>query len=184
MGAATLFQRKPTATMDGAAVHKPVHLDDDAWPEILHDGEHVKSVVYGRRRDGSAMLIATAERIIYLYRKGSQVLMDEIAYDEVFGVGSELEGRDATVRLLTPETEYVIAGANEYNAEDFVEFVEEWQLSREIAKRYFVIFGERPAIRHERTEATRAKSVRILGDRKLSGYYWMPSRDNVCVGSG
>lgn len=184
MGAAILFRRKPTATMHEPAVHKPVRLDDDAWPEILHEGEHVKSVVYGRHRDGSAMLIATAGRIIYLYRYGSQVLMDEIAYDEVFGIGSELEGRDATVRLLTPETEYVIAHTNEYNAEDFVEFVEEWQLSREIAKRYFVMFGERPAVTNERTEATRAKSVRALGDRKLSGYYWMPGRDSICVGSG
>lgn len=96
-------------------------------PEIIHENEHIGGVVYGRTTDekvGSAMLVATDKRIIFLDVKPIFSTMDEVSYYVVSGIKSNHVGPFAGVVLHTKIRDYGLRFVNVKCAETFVEYIE------------------------------------------------------------
>jgi len=139
---------------------------------VLHENEHIQAVVYGQHHNSSAMLIATDERIIYLDKKLMAVFMDEVTYDVVSGVELDIHTFFATVTLHTAVTNYVIRYANIRCADNFVDYIEEQRLRRELEKEVANRFL--PA--RTREEITK-KLASTMVSSNMAGYYWLPPED-------
>lgn len=141
-------------------------------PHVLHRSEHIQAVVYGQHHSSSAMLIATDERIIYLDKKPMAVYIDEVTYDVVSGVELDIHTFFATVTLHTAVMNYVIRFTNIRCADNFVDYIEEQRLRRELEKseaRKFVPPVNREAI-------TRKLAARLVNN-DMAGYYWLPPEE-------
>ncbi len=99
-------------------------------PQIIHEDEHIMGVVYGQYGGGSAMLVATDHRVIFLDRKPLFMTMDELTYDVVSGVKLNKSGFIVTVVLHTRIADYTIRYANRKCADTFVEYIESRRLER------------------------------------------------------
>lgn len=104
-------------------------------PNIIHQNEHIKGVVYGRyKEDGgffgfsAGMLVATDRRVIFLDHKPGYTSIDEISYDVVVGVKQTTTGLFSTVTLHTRVAEYHIRFANARGVYNFVEYIEKRRL--------------------------------------------------------
>ena len=97
-------------------------------PEIIHQGEHIKAVIYGLRNGFSGMLVATDQRIIYTERKPFYGVMDEIAYAMVSGVRITAPGQKAGVTLHTRVGDYTLKFVNKNAAHKFIEFIDQEHL--------------------------------------------------------
>jgi hypothetical protein len=107
-------------------------------PKIIHAGEAVKGVVYGRYRDkqgttnwNEGMLIATDSRIIFLDHKPGFTTIDELTYDVVSGINITTALFSA-VTLRTRLGDYKIRFANTKCAGIFVHYVEQRRLEHKI----------------------------------------------------
>lgn len=86
-------------------------------PQIIHDNEHIKAAVYGRTQNGTAMLVATDHRIIYLDKKPLMAICDEISYEVIAGVGVSREsGFFASVTIYTRMGNYTVRFVNPTSA--------------------------------------------------------------------
>ncbi len=104
-------------------------------PHIIHADEHLRGIVYGHHIEGSALLVATDRRIIYLDRKPLFMNQDEVTYDVVSGVSYSFAGAEATVTLHTRVKDYTLRTYNKKTAEGFIEFIERHCLeSQEISR--------------------------------------------------
>lgn len=104
-------------------------------PKIMHEDEHIGGVVYGQYGGGSAMLIATDHRVIFLDRKPLFTTTDELTYDIVSGVKHDSAGILNTVVLHTRIADYTIRYANGKCANQFVKYIESRRLERDYSKR-------------------------------------------------
>jgi hypothetical protein len=93
-------------------------------PKIIHPEEHIKGIVYGKHKDGFAMLVATDLRAIFLDKKPLFTNEDEITYYVVSGVNFGQAGLYATVTLHTRVKDYSIRTLNRKCARGFVEYIE------------------------------------------------------------
>lgn len=93
-------------------------------PHFIHEDESIGAVIYGHNSDGSAMLIATDRRVIFLDRKPLFTTADELTYDIVAGVSYSQVGFRATVTLHTRINDYVMHTLNIKCAVQFREYVE------------------------------------------------------------
>jgi general stress protein 26 len=99
-------------------------------PQIIHEDEHIMGVVYGQYGGGSAMLVATDHRVIFLDRKPLFTTMDELTYDVVSGVKLNRSGFIITVMLHTRIADYTIRYANSKCADIFVKYIESRRLEK------------------------------------------------------
>lgn len=99
-------------------------LSTRAVPEIIRLDERIGGAVYGRVNSGSAMLIATDQRIIFIDRKPFFSTSDELTYDVVSGVQIHTAGPFCTVVLHTRINDYKLRYVNENCAKKFVQFIE------------------------------------------------------------
>ena len=93
-------------------------------PQLVHQEEHVKGVVYGHDDSGRVMLAATDRRIIFLAKKPFFVNEDEITYDVVSGVSYSHTGIGGSITLHTRVKDYKIRIFNKRCAEQFVRYIE------------------------------------------------------------
>lgn len=93
-------------------------------PSIIKKDEHIGGVVYGRVEGGSAMLVATDKRVIYLDHKLLSNKSDELTYDVVSGVSSNTQGSYSGVILHTRLGDYQVKYVNLKCASQFVRFIE------------------------------------------------------------
>jgi general stress protein 26 len=93
-------------------------------PQIIHPDEHIKAVVYGQHNNSSAMLVATKERIIYVDKKPTVTIRDDLMYSVVIGIEFDIHTIFATVVLQTNVGNYVMRYANINCAEKFSNYVE------------------------------------------------------------
>jgi nitroimidazol reductase NimA-like FMN-containing flavoprotein (pyridoxamine 5'-phosphate oxidase superfamily) len=96
-------------------------------PKIIHADEHIGGVIYGRTtgdRVGSAMLVATDRRIIFIDVKPLFTSSDEVSYDVVAGVKNNKVGPFASVVLHTRVRDYCLRFVNAQCATTFVAFIE------------------------------------------------------------
>lgn len=99
--------------------------------KILHDGEKLLGVACGRLDDGASALLAVTDlRIIYLNQIPLFTNMDEVKYDAVDGVSSEIGRLDASVTLHTGMREFTLHAVNINAASKFVESVERVSIDR------------------------------------------------------
>jgi len=93
-------------------------------PQLIQQGEHIHAAVYGRTDKGSAMLVATDRRVIFLDKKPLMTMSDEIAYELVGGVGiSQEAGLFVEVTLHTRLGDYVIRFASPKSARTFEQYI-------------------------------------------------------------
>lgn len=104
-------------------------------PQVLHQDEHIKGVVYGRYTEGTGllrwaegMLIATDCRVIFLDRKPGFEAMDELTYDVVSGVQKSYAWPFASVTLHTRIGNYSLRFANKRCIDTFMHYVEKRRL--------------------------------------------------------
>lgn len=92
----------------------------------LHIGEdeHIKGIVYGKGKSGSAMLIATDKRIIYLDQKPFFSISDHIGYEAIAGVELSQTVGFAHVLVHSRAGDYTIRFANIKCARKFVEYID------------------------------------------------------------
>jgi len=102
---------------------------------ILHEGEHVRGVVYGRYAQGQGlmrlnegMLVATDRRILFIDRKPGFEAIDELTYQIVFGVKKVYAWPFSAMTLHTRVGNYTIRYANSGCVDTFMRYVEARQL--------------------------------------------------------
>lgn len=100
-------------------------------PKIIHDGEHIMGIAYGRYSEGvgflswtDRMIVATDRRIISLNHKPGYTDIDEFTYDVVDGVESLTAGIFTGVKLNTKISELNIRFVNPRCAEKLVHYIE------------------------------------------------------------
>lgn len=111
----------------GMTLYGTMKMETERLPAIVHDNEHIGGVVYGRTtgdKVGSAMLVATDKRIIFLDVKPLFVTFDEVSYDVVAGVRDTKAGPFAGVVLHTRVRDYGLRYVNKKCAATFVTFIE------------------------------------------------------------
>jgi hypothetical protein len=92
--------------------------------KILHDGEQIMGIVYGRYHEGFAVLLATDRRVLYVDNKPLFARTDEITFDLVGGLSSGKVGMLATITLHTRIGDYTLKTMNQKSAGIFIEFIE------------------------------------------------------------
>ncbi len=115
-------------------------------PKILHEGERIRGVVYGRYAPGEnkqlrwseGMLIATNLRVIFLDRKPGFENFDELTYDVVSGVQKTFAWPFASMTLHTRIGNYTLRFANKQCIDTFMEYVEQRRLESWQNKRTFL----------------------------------------------
>lgn len=107
-------------------------------PNLIHEREHVKAVVYGRYSEGKnsppyieGMLVATDRRIIFLDHKPGYTKMDEMTYDVIAGVKKTAIGLFQAVTLHSRLGDYTLRFVNARCASNFVRYVERRQVEAE-----------------------------------------------------
>lgn len=101
-------------------------LATDHLPELIHENEHIKGVVYGRLQGklDSVMLVATDQRILFVDYKPFYKNADEITYEVVSGVNITVIGLHAGVVLHTRVKDYALRFVNINCAEKFTHYIE------------------------------------------------------------
>lgn len=93
-------------------------------PKIIHKDEHIGGVVYGRNESGSAMLIATDRRIIYLDKKPLFTSSEEVTYDVVSGFIINTQSVVNAITLHTKVKDFRLRFVNHRCAVHFQRYVE------------------------------------------------------------
>lgn len=106
-------------------------------PHVIHLDEKIGGVVGGWYDNGSAMLIATDRRVIFLDKKPIYTTKDEITYDVVSGVRLDVGGISTNITLHTRIKDYKMKYVNPGCAKKFVRYIEKKQLE--------VVNGQKPA---------------------------------------
>lgn len=93
-------------------------------PGLLHHGEHINGIVYGQHKDGSAILVATDRRLLFVEKKLFYQRADDLSYDVVSGVNYGQVSLVATITLHTRTGDFTIRTLNLKCAKKFVDFIE------------------------------------------------------------
>lgn len=101
-------------------------LETDHLPEIIHNDEHIKGVVYGRLEESldSVMLVATDKRVLFVDCKPFYKNSDEITYEVVAGVKLSTVGPFAGIVLHTRVKDYALRFVNVVCAQTFTKYIE------------------------------------------------------------
>lgn len=104
-------------------------------PNIMHDNEHVRGVIYGRFREGDELLnytdrmvVATDRRIISLNHKPGYTDVDEFTYDIIDGIQDSVAGLFAAVTINSKVSHFTVSFVNKQCAEIFVHYIEKRRL--------------------------------------------------------
>lgn len=98
---------------------------------VLHPGEQVRGIVYGRYKQdegrlvGRGVLIATDDRVLLLDKKPSYVKLEEIVYDAISGLTYSRVLFSATIKVHAKSGDIIIRTLNQKTAQPFIEAVEE-----------------------------------------------------------
>lgn len=93
-------------------------------PTIIHENEHIMAAVYGRTQTGSAMLVATDLRVIFLDIKPLFKIMDEINYDMISGITHDEQAGFGHIIVHSRMGDYKIRYANPACASRFASHIE------------------------------------------------------------
>ncbi|MDZ7786403.1 MAG: pyridoxamine 5'-phosphate oxidase family protein [Candidatus Saccharibacteria bacterium] len=94
-------------------------------PRFIHEDEHIGGVIYGQTNQGSAMMVATDRRILFIDKKPLFLTADELTYDIVSGFRSNNTGMIITTATLhTRMGDYTFRYVNQKALNKFQSFIE------------------------------------------------------------
>lgn len=113
----------------GISGYALMRAEGRALPAFIHPEEHIMAAVYGRTKDGAAMLVATDRRIIFFDKKPLITISDEISYEVVSGVGIGQEnGLRSSLTLYTRMGNYSVRMASSKSVVKFERYLEQTRL--------------------------------------------------------
>lgn len=92
---------------------------------IIRDDEHIEAAAYGQSAQGSAMLVATDKRVIFVEGNMMYNSSDDFGYGVVSGVNHQSSALFEAVTLYTKLHTYHLTYVNRASAERFVKVVED-----------------------------------------------------------
>lgn len=104
-------------------------------PAIIKEDEHIHGVVYGRTKNGSAMIVATDKRVLYLDHRVLFSKSDELSYEVVSGVSHNEQAGYAGIVLHTRLGDFRLKFVNLTCAKRFVKYIEKRQIVTEHNKK-------------------------------------------------
>lgn len=111
-----------------------------AIPYVLHPGERMRGITYGRYKQdegkvvGRGVLIATDDRVFLLDKKPTYVKLDEVIYDAISGIAYGRVFFTSTVLLHTKQGEIRLRTFNQKAAYQLVEAIEDRIYGRSLWK--------------------------------------------------
>lgn len=99
-------------------------------PNLIHKDETLHGIVQGWSTMGSALLVATDRRVIFLDKKPFFTNFDEISFEVVSGVSYSKAGLLSTVTLHTRIKDYAVRTTNQECALKFIDYIETHCLDR------------------------------------------------------
>ena len=114
---------------------------------LLRDDEHVEAAAYGQSEQGSAMLVATNKRVLFVEGNFMYNSSDDFGYDVISGVHSQATALFKAVTLYTKLQTYHLTYVNSTSAERFVKLIEDrvahvGEVAQDIDLRYEAEEGE------------------------------------------
>lgn len=103
-------------------------------PALIHEDEKIGGVVYGLNENGSAMIVATNLRVIYLDHKFLYHKNEELSYDIVGGVTKNEQGGRSGIVLHTRAGDFKLRYVNTKAAQRFVKYIESRQIEKDNLK--------------------------------------------------
>lgn len=106
--------------------------------KYLYPNEDILAAIYGKTEDGmgSALLVVTDQRLMYLNQIPLFASLDEFSYEAVGGVSSHMSNWDATVTLHTATGNYTLHSVNAASARNFIYVVEKHCISSEKTREF------------------------------------------------
>lgn len=92
---------------------------------MIRDDEHIEAAAYGQSAQGSAMLVATNKRVIYVEGNMMYSSTDDFGYGVVSGVNHQTSVLFEAVTLYTKLHTYHLTYVNRTSAERFVKVVDD-----------------------------------------------------------
>jgi hypothetical protein len=92
--------------------------------QSIHPDEHIQAIAYSSYGSGTAVLVATDRRVMYLDRRPFNYVFDEFTYDIVSGVAMRQSGLYITLTLHTPINNFTIRTTNRAATQGFVTCME------------------------------------------------------------
>lgn len=94
---------------------------------ILKPGEDILAAVCGKvNNEGTALLVVTSMRVVYLNQIPFFTTMDEVSYDVVTGVSSSIGQWDAQITLHTRIKDFILRSVKLEAANNFIYVVEKY----------------------------------------------------------
>jgi len=113
----------------GATNYGRLKLESRYLPKVIGENEQIGGLIYGRYEKGSAMLVATDRRVIFLDRMPFYTILKEITYDVVSGISQNIERPFFTsVTLHTRLGDFSLRFVNMKAAQIFVSYIESRRL--------------------------------------------------------
>ena len=91
---------------------------------FIHNDERICGVTYGRYAGGTALLVATDRRIVFLDKKPLFTSSDELSYESVSGVKYSVAGFFGSITLHTKLGNYQLRYVNKNATGQFVRYIE------------------------------------------------------------
>lgn len=92
---------------------------------LLRDDEHIEAATYGQSEQGSAMLVATDRRVLFVEGNFMYHSADDFGYDVISGIHSQNTALYECVTLYTKLQTYHLMYVNHASAERFVRLIED-----------------------------------------------------------
>lgn len=93
--------------------------------EIIRNDEHIEGVAYGQSVQGSAMLVATDKRVIFIEANLAYNSTDDFGYQSINGVAHQSSMMSESIILYTRLNTYHLTHVNRSSAARFVTVIED-----------------------------------------------------------
>lgn len=93
-------------------------------PHIIAEDEAIYGCIYGQHNGGSAMLVATDRRILFLDKKPMHLLLEEMTFERVVDIGVDWQPFFSKVTLNSRGEKYIFRYVNTRCARIFVRYLE------------------------------------------------------------
>ncbi len=93
-------------------------------PKIIAEDEPIYGCIYGQYSGGSAMMVATDRRVIFLDKKPLHLMLEEMSFDKIIDIGADWQPLFSKVVINARADKYVFRYVNTNCARKFVRFLE------------------------------------------------------------
>lgn len=145
-------------------------------PNIIHQDEHIKAAVYGRRREGTTfldfevgLLVATDERVLYVVHRPGYTTTDEVSYGLISGVSISTAGPFATITLYTKITNYVMSFARPKAAQHFADTIEQLSVIPATEKLESSLHHKEPTESNDATSFLQSHDIGVISTLDRNG---------------